>query len=87
MTRKNFKRNAQKLRQRRGNEYMRNRFNKVVYLESVDPADNNLYEIKSMNKKGKTIEICLTDGKVISGSDVRYARDSEQQANKRLPHN
>lgn len=59
---------------------------KVVYMESVKPSDHEIYEIKSMKGTQNGLEIELTNGEVIAGSSVRYARDIEQQANKRLPH-
>ncbi|WP_151765747.1 hypothetical protein [Acinetobacter colistiniresistens] len=61
-------------------------FNKVVYLEAVNPSNNSVFEIKTMNKKGDGVEIHLTNGEIVSGSEVRYARECEQKANTRLPH-
>lgn len=55
-------------------------------MESVKPSDHEIYEIKSMKGTQDGLEIELTNGEVIAGSSVRYARDIEQQANKRLPH-
>lgn len=63
------------------------RQNKVVYLESVNSSDDTVYEVQSMKQTDKGWEIRLTNGAVIAGSEVRYARDIEQLANKRLPHN
>lgn len=74
------------MRQRRGIDYMNRQFNKVVYLESVNQTDNNVYEIESMDRTIQGLQIHLTNGSVISGSEVRYARECEQQANERLPH-
>ncbi|WP_417212114.1 hypothetical protein [Acinetobacter venetianus] len=59
---------------------------KVVYMESVRPDDNAVYEVKEMKPTKNGLKISLTNGEVISGSLVRYARDTEEQANKRLPH-
>lgn len=87
MIRKKFKQNIQRKRQRRGIDYMRQEFKKVVYLESVNEIDNNVYEIQEMKQKANGLEIHLTNGEVISGSAVRYARECEQEANQRLPHN
>lgn len=65
---------------------MHNQFKKVVYLESVNQTNNSVYEIESMKGSENGLQIILTNGEMISGSEVRYARDCEQKANKRLPH-
>lgn len=86
MNRKMRLNNTRKMRQLRGITYMHNQFKKVVYLESVNQTDDNVYEIQSMEPTEKGLKIILTDGKKISGAKVRYARECEQVANKRLPH-